>query len=121
MGEAEIWELINAALDRMTPRQYRLWQLIRISPEKWTQRPYGVSGRGFWAVALIGPKVIWYNDSEHGFNRSSFTRYGEINEFFCNQDGLEMALQWVLNELSDGYDSSPRASPPISGGFPGKR
>ena len=118
MDEAKIWDLINAALDRMTPPQFRLWQVIRIAPEKWTQHPYGISGGGFWVVALIGRAVIWYNDGEAGFNRSSFTRYGEINEFRCSQDDLEVALQWVLNELQDGYDSAPAISRPIAGEFP---
>jgi hypothetical protein len=120
MDEAALWDLMNAACDRMTVPQARLWDVIRISPEKWTQRPHGVTSGGFWAVALLGSSVVWYNDLENGFNRSRFVRYGEILEFGCNQDNLEVALQWILNELRDGYVSAPRASPPMPGEFPGK-
>lgn len=79
MTEAEIWDEINSAWKRMSLPQRRLWEVIRIIPEKWKQSPWGNEGNGFWVVGLIGNSVVWYNDIEHGFNKSKFTNYGEIN------------------------------------------
>ncbi|MGD1877639.1 MAG: hypothetical protein ACFB13_09090 [Kiloniellaceae bacterium] len=112
--EADIWDLINAALDRMTVAQQRLWEVIQIMPEQWSQRPWSDVAGGFWAVAIIGRYVIWYNHIEGGFNRSTFSEFGEINEYRCNQDGLEEAVQPVLNYIRDGYDSAGHFGPPQS-------
>ena len=71
---------ISQGYQRMNPKQQRLWQAIRIEPEKWQQHPYGDQGGGFWVVGLIGRAVLWYNDIEEGFNRSSFSTYGLIEE-----------------------------------------
>lgn len=73
---------------RMTPAELRLWNAIRVEPLKWKQDPYGRQGEGFWVVALIGQTVIWYNDLEEGFNRSRYSTYGTIDDYWCNQDGL---------------------------------
>jgi hypothetical protein len=63
-------------------------------------------------VALIGNNVIWYNDIEHGFNRSRFHKYGQIEGYWCNQDELEWTIQNLINEMKDGYDSSSYTGPP---------
>lgn len=72
MDEAALWDLMNAAWHRMTFRQKHLWETIRIDPQRWEQRPYGIGNGGFWVVALIGRTVLWYNDLEYGFQRSSY-------------------------------------------------
>ncbi len=89
---------------RMSPSQLRLWQAIRIEPEKWQQHPYGDPGSGFWAVALVGRTVIWYNDIEEGFNRSCYSTYGTIDDYWCNQDELERTVQYLMNALNQGHD-----------------
>jgi len=89
---------------RMSPPQRRLWDTIRIEPEKWQQHPYGDQGAGFWVVALIGRTVIWYNDIEEGFNRSRYTAHGTIDDYWCNQDELELTLQYLMNALEQGAD-----------------
>jgi hypothetical protein len=107
------WESISAPalLDRigqgyarMPHTHQRLWDSIRIDPEKWEQHPYGDAGGGFWVVALIGRTVIWYNDIEDGFNRSLYSRYGVIDDYWCNQDELDIAIQYLANALSAGQD-----------------
>lgn len=70
---------IDASRDRMTIAQRRFWEAIRIDPEKWQQHPYGDEGGGFWAVAVLGNTVIWYNDIEDGFNSSRYSKYGEVD------------------------------------------
>ncbi len=88
----------------MSPVQRRLWEAVRINPEKWKQHPYGDPGSGFWSVALIGRTVIWYNDIEEGFNRSLYSKYGLIDEYWCNHDELETAVQYLASSLERGHD-----------------
>jgi hypothetical protein len=89
---------------RMSPEQRRVWEAIRIEPEKWHQLPFGEPGLGFWAVALIGRSVVWYNDIEEGFNRSRYLAYGTIEDYWANQDELEVAMEYLLTVLNKGPD-----------------
>jgi hypothetical protein len=104
ISETALKTRISQGQARMTPAQLRLWDAIRIEPEKWQQHPYGDQGKGFWVVALMGRTVIWYNDLEDGFNRSRFSAYGTIDDYWCNQDELEVAVQYVLTALEHGSD-----------------
>jgi len=110
--EEEIWSDLNSAWERMTIPQRRLWDAIRIPPEKWQQHPWGDEGGGFWVVAIFGRVVVWFNDIEEGFNRSTYSTHGEINEYYCNQDELEWTIQQILNEINEGTQSGRYAGPP---------
>jgi len=96
----------------MSLPQRRLWEVVKIDPEKWTQEPWGDEGGGFCVVAIYGNTVIWYNDIEEGFNRSTYESYGRIIEYWCNQDYLEWTLQHVLDEIKDGVPSGGYTGPP---------
>jgi hypothetical protein len=113
--EAELWDKILHAEGRMSPQIFRLWEAIKIPPEKWSEKAYGTAGGGFWVVALVGRRAIWFNDIEDGFNCSTYTTVGELAEYFCNQDELETALQTVLTIIETGIDSSAKCSAPIPG------
>jgi len=95
---------ISQGVARMTPPQLRLWNAIRIEPQKWSQDPYGREGEGFWVVALIGQTVIWYNDLEEGFNRSRYSALGTIDDYWCNQDELEVTVGFLIAALEKGLD-----------------
>jgi hypothetical protein len=97
---------ISQGYARMNQAQQRLWDAIRISPEKWQQHPYGDAGGGFWTVGLIGRTAIWYNDLEDGFNRSVYSTYGVIDDYWCNDDELDVTVQYLANALSGGQDLS---------------
>lgn len=97
---------------RMAPSQLRLWQAIRIEPEKWQQHPYGDPGNGFWVVAIVGRTVVWYNDIEDGFNRSRYAAYGQIDDYWCNHDELEVTLAYLMNSLNSGADLVRMPRPP---------
>ena len=109
----ELRDKISAACLRMKAPIERLWEAIRITPERWQQHPYGDLGNGFWVVAVIGEMVVWYNDIEDGFNRSTYKEWGTIDQYHCNQDELEESVQQVANMLELGYDSGPFFSAPI--------
>ncbi|MEN9866547.1 MAG: hypothetical protein RL748_2137 [Pseudomonadota bacterium] len=115
--EAAIWDLINEAELRMSISQARLWEAIRLTPHKWNEKSYGAAGNGFWVVAIMGSTVIWYNDIEDGFNLSSYSNFGTIDEYWCNQDELEFAVQHALNAIESGQQTTPRCGPPIAGEY----
>ena len=104
--EDQLREELERARARMTTDQQRFWDAIRIVPEKWQQNPWGNLGGGFWAVALIGQTVVWFNDVEEGFNTSRYTRYGFIDEYWCNQDELEWTVRNLLEESLNGQGSA---------------
>jgi hypothetical protein len=109
ISEAELWDLMNAGSAAMSSREQRLWEAIRIEPEKWQQHPYGDGGGGFWAVGVLGRYVIWYNDIEDGFNTSRFKSYGSIDEYWCNQDKLEWTIRGILKSIDGDLSSTPQA------------
>ncbi len=112
ISESDILDKINSSYKRMNFEQRRIWEIIKIMPEKWKEKTYGKFCDGFWVIAIIGNNIIWYNDIECGFNRSKYFNYGEIDGYWCNQDDLEWTLQSFINEIKDGYDSSSYAGPP---------
>jgi hypothetical protein len=116
LSEASLWDLINAAEIRMDIPQARLWEIVRIEPTKWSGLIYGKEN-GFWAVAVIGNWVVWYNDIEEGFNSSRYDSFGTIGEYWCNQDNLEFAVQQVLNSIETGRDTTRRMGPPRVGEY----
>ena len=112
ISEATLWDDINDAYDRMSPAQMKVWEIIKVLPEKWQEKTYGDLGGGFWVVAVIGSSVVWYNDIEDGYNQSQYKKYGVIDEYWCNQSRLESAVQDVINMLGDGCDAAGRSGPP---------
>jgi hypothetical protein len=119
MNDAALWDLINTGRERMDIAQRRLWELIAIDPEQWTHRSSAGDDQRIWVVALIGRSVISCNEFEYGFDRSSFVRYGEIEQLGWGQDKLEMVVQDVLNELEFGHRTAPLVSGPKPGTYPG--
>jgi hypothetical protein len=115
ISEVDLWDMVIKAEARMSPQLSRLWQAIKITPQKWGEKSYGKAGGGFWVVALVGESAIWYNDIEEGFNRSSYRHLGELAAYFCNQDELEVAVQGVLTLIETGFDTTPRCGAPIAG------
>ena len=108
LSETSLRGKISAAESRMNPEQARLWSLIRIPPQKWIQTPYGAEGGGFWVVAILGSFVVWYNDIEEGFNCSSYSQFGTINEYWCNQDELEYTIQNLYASINTSNPSFQR-------------
>ncbi len=104
IAESALRERVAQGEARMSSLQLRLWETIQIEPTKWQQHPYGDPGAGFWVVAIIGTTVIWYNDIEEGFNRSRYSAYGTIDDYWCNQDELELTVQYLMNAIEQGSD-----------------
>lgn len=59
----------------------------------------GEEGGGFWVVAILGKSVIYYNDIEEGYNLSPFIKYGEIENYYCNQIELHEMIKSLFYEI----------------------
>lgn len=108
----ELYDKILSAEEKMNSELRRFWELIQVFPEKWAQESYGKEGGGFWVVAIYGRSIIWYNDIEEGFNISPYQRYGEFEEYWCNQDELQWPLQRILSTIKFGGELSGGFRPP---------
>jgi hypothetical protein len=86
--------LIAEQLAEATADERALFARTAIAPAKWQLSPWGDLGGGFWVVAVMDDRVLWYNDIEDGFNVSRFTAAGTIPsaEYWCNQDELRWAI-----------------------------
>jgi len=93
INEEDIWDLINDSSKGLTTLEERFFETIRIMPEKWQISPWGDHNDGFWVIGIIGQVVLWYNDIEEGFNSSSYSKYGRIKEYWCNDDDLAMSIR----------------------------
>ena len=80
-------------------------------PEKWQISPWGDHNDGFWVIGIIGQTVLWYNDIEEGFNSSSYSKYGTIKEYWCNDDDLAMSIRSLKLYAETGMFHS-KAGPP---------
>ena len=66
---------------RAAVEERRIFDLVRMAPEKWALPPWGDDGGGFWVVGVLGRYAIWYNDIEEGFNVSEFPQWGQLGEY----------------------------------------
>jgi hypothetical protein len=98
----------DAAMDQATRR---LWNVIRVEPEKWQLHPWGDMGGGFWVVGVIGRYALWFNDIEDGFNISRYEKVGVLFEYCCDQEELNWAVCAVQHMINDG-DVQGRFGPP---------
>lgn len=64
-------------------------------------------------VGLIGRRVIYYNDIEEGFNISEYSTYGTIDDYYCNQDDLNVAVLSLYGLITFGGRIIGQAGPPI--------
>ncbi len=102
----------------MRPAELRLWELVRVVPEKWALPPWGDNGGGFWVVGMIGGHVVWYNDIEEGFNLSCYRERGVIGEYWCNQGSLQPVMWDLLQRIETG-EMPDRLGPPQAMGAQG--
>jgi hypothetical protein len=105
----ELESLLSRDLAACSESQRDFFARVRVQPVKWRLSPWGDEGGGFWAVAVHGDRVLWYNDIEGGFNVSNFKVRDQIPEdqYWCNQDPLQWALPRLEND--HGWRSGPPA------------
>ncbi|MGA4606704.1 hypothetical protein [Pseudoalteromonas maricaloris] len=97
IAKSHLEGIIEISEFEMSPRAKCVWQKIKLpNLQKWTQSPLGDEGGGFWVVAIYGNYCLYYNDIEDGFNESTFTHWGEIDEYFSNQSELHHFIESVF-------------------------
>lgn len=111
--EERLWDHLNDGWSRMSWKQRSLWDAIKVAPVQWELRGHGPC----WVVALLGETVIYYNHFEHGFNRSTWSRLGVIDDYQALQLGLEGAVQMQLARIENGHDIGPWTSGAIPGEY----
>lgn len=109
IAREELDELIARDLAACSKDQRAIYTRTAITPEKWSQSPWGVEGGGFWVIAISGDKAVWYNDIEDGFNVSRFVTNGRIpdDEYWCNQYEVGLAVLYLVGDLDEGYRRGP--------------
>lgn len=108
----ELYDQIYKTENNLGGEVSNFWELIKIDPEKWKENSYGQEGNGFWVVAICGKKVIWFNDIEEGFNISNYKTFGEIADYWCNQDDLDVAVSRLFQLIKFRGDIIGQAGPP---------
>ncbi len=111
----ELRERIVASEEEMSLAELRLWELVRVVPEKWALPPWGDEGGGFWVVGKIGGQVVWYNDIEEGFNISRYRERGVIGAYWCNQGSLQPVMWNLLHQIETGATPTPLGPPQAVG------
>lgn len=97
----QLYDLILAAENDMRGEVERLWELVKIFPERWPHASYGPP-EGFWVVALYGRRIIWYNDIEECFCTSEYTAYGRIEGANSVGPDLQDSMQALLAQIQFG-------------------
>jgi hypothetical protein len=100
LSREELESMIATALADYDDEVRAAWARIRIEPARWRCSPWGDEDGGFWAVAIEGDQVLWFNDIEDGFNRSAFSERGVIDEYRCDQTELTEILSQIAHEHS---------------------
>lgn len=93
--------MISSALAEYDEDVAAEWARIRIEPEQWRCSPWGDESGGFWAVAVEGGRVLWFNDIEDGFNWSPYSARGTIGEYLCDQDTFMVILERIAQAKSE--------------------
>ncbi len=99
-------DMICSDVVELSKDKLSLWNKIKVSPVKWQLDPWGNEGGGFWVVGIIGNQCLYYNDIEAGFNWGAYKEFGKIEEYFCDQDDINIAVCKLLNP------NMPRCGPP---------
>jgi hypothetical protein len=95
----EITSILRTEISRMSENEKSFWETISLSsPEEWICKEYDEQEILFWVVALFENNCIYYNHIEEGFNLSRFSQTGVIEEYWCNQDELNLVVISLLNK-----------------------
>ncbi|WBA42032.1 hypothetical protein [Hymenobacter canadensis] len=97
----ELYDDILSAEIKMRSEIERLWELVKIFPEKWQYDTYGSGEDSFWVVAVCGRHIIWYDDIEEHFCLSEYNTYGHFGQNTAHgvAAGLQNNVQALLARI----------------------
>jgi hypothetical protein len=100
LSEARLYDVLINAESELRPKADRIWETIKIAPERWHLPVYGSGSRSFWAVGLIAKRVLWYNEIEAAFSLSSYKTYGQIgDQHHPGETELRLILEYLIREI----------------------
>jgi hypothetical protein len=99
LTRSKIVQYIREGECHLDKKQRRVWDVVRIEPVKWQQHPWGDDGDGFWVVGIYGQHVLWYNDIEEGFEVTTYSQFGKIDEYGADQFELRHVISRLQVEL----------------------
>ena len=89
----------------MTLAKKRLWEILRIMPEKWSYKPKPFLDGEAWVVGIVGNRVIWYDDyfgeMDDGFCFSRYEHLGAITPRGEIGDDLEKVVEFLRLKITD--------------------
>jgi len=97
----DLYDDILSAEVEMRGEIERLWELVKIFPEKWQYDTYGSGEDSFWVVAVCGRRIIWYDDIEKHFCLSEYSIYGHFDKNTVHgvASGLQNNVQALLARI----------------------
>jgi len=99
LSEAKLYDILIEAEAQLRPKAERMWEMIKIEPERWHAPVYGSGSHSFWAVGIIGKRVLWYNEIESEFTNSTFEKYGQISEEHFGPTELIHFLEQLIRQV----------------------
>ena len=89
-------------LDGLGGRERRLWDRMRIEPERWAQGQYEDLA-GFWVVAVLGRRCLYYQPVEAGWGWGRYETWGEISTYhWGDADEINDVVCWTMFALDHG-------------------
>jgi len=80
--ESGLINLLSQAIAGMDTGIQTFWHMVQLpKPELWQQHPWGDEGCGFWVLAVMGKRCIYYNDITQGFCLGNFSKWGVIDDY----------------------------------------
>jgi hypothetical protein len=76
-------------------RAIRLWDRVRIVPDRWSQEQYPGVGK-FWVIAILGNRCLYFNKVEGGWGWGRYERWGKISSYHCQQDEIQHVVFQTL-------------------------
>ncbi len=82
-------------------RAIRLWERIRIAPDRWSQEQYP-GGKQFWVIAVLGNRCLYFNEVEGGWGWGRYERWGMISGYHCQQNEIHHIVFQTLFAIDHG-------------------
>ncbi|MEZ4335744.1 MAG: hypothetical protein R3B82_03865 [Sandaracinaceae bacterium] len=89
------------SLDALGLRERRLWDRMRIAPQRWTQTYYSALPE-VWVVAVVGTRCLLWNPVESGWGWGRFETWGVVREMHWQQDEIQHVVYQTLFAIDHG-------------------
>jgi len=112
ISEDQLQGLIDETRGNLSEAKIRFFESMRIPLQKWNlELPWGHHKEGFWVIGIFGKTVLWYNDIEEGFNYSTYPKFGDIGEYWCDQHDFDHVIRRLYAFAQTG-DNGVKSVPP---------